>query len=99
MQITKSSENYSISASLENGWEVSGSINNTSTNTSINFDIRKQSEVDEIEEITNIGNFYWGNGDMTRNSYSFSVEKGINAIEFFETCHSLVLEALEELNK
>ena len=40
MTITKTSVNYSISDSLENGWNISGNMNTADTETSITLFIK-----------------------------------------------------------
>ena len=93
MTITKTSVNYSISDSLENGWNISGNMSTTDSETSINLFINKKSEgADSPAMNSGIGNYHWRKSD--RVNVSYSIANDANEAEFLATCKKIVEEAI-----
>lgn len=96
MTITKSSVNYTISDVLENGWTISGNMNVTDTETSINLSLYDNSESEDNTPSMNkeLGNFYYRKGDCVNITYS--VVKDSDEEIFLEACKKIVTEALSK---
>ena len=96
MTITKTSVNYSISDSLENGWNISGNMNTADTETSITLFIKKDSEESKGTESpktnSEIGNYFWRKSDRVNVSYSIADET--DEADFLATCKKIVEEAI-----
>ena len=95
MTITKTSVNYSITDSLENGWSISGNMNTADSETSINLFINKKSEgTDSPAMNSGIGNYHWRKSDRVHVSYSI-VNKADEA-DFLTICKRIVDEAISK---
>lgn len=96
MTITKSSVNYTISDILENGWAISGNMNVTDNETSINLSVYDNSESENNAPSMNkeIGNFYYRKSNSVNVTYS--VIKESDEEIFLEACKKIVTEALSK---
>ena len=96
MTITKSSVNYTISDVLENGWAISGNMNVTDNETSINLSVYDNSESENNAPSMNkeIGNFYYRKSNSVNVTYS--VIKESDEEIFLEACKKIVTEALSK---
>ena len=95
MTITKTSVNYNISDSLENGWNISGNMNISENETSINLYIQNKQDSDPKDmpmSTTEVGNYFWRKSDRINVSYSAIKEEYEDAI--LEACKKIVTEAL-----
>lgn len=96
MTITKTSVNYSISDSLENGWNISGNMNTADTETSITLFIKKDPEESKGTESpktnSEIGNYFWRRSD--RVNVSYSIANDADEANFLATCKKIVEEAI-----
>ena len=96
MTITKSSVNYIINDVLENGWTISGNMNVTDNETSINLSVYDNSESENNAPSMNkeIGNFYYRKSD--RINVTYSVVKESDETILLEACKKIVIEALSK---
>ena len=96
MTITKSSVNYTINDVLENGWNISGNMNVTDNDTSINLSVYNNSESESNSPSMNkeIGTYYYRKGD--RISVSYSIVKESDEAILLEACKKIVIEALSK---
>lgn len=95
MTIVKSSENYAINDSLENGWTIQGSMSVLENETSINLYIYSNQNSDSQDTpigIIEVGNYFWRKSDRINVSYSAVKEEYENTI--LEACKNIVTEAL-----
>ena len=96
MTITKSSVNYIINDVLENGWTISGNMNVTDNETSINLSVYDNSESENNTPSMNkeIGNFYYRKSNSVNVTYS--VIKESDETILLEACKKIVTEALSK---
>ena len=96
MTIIKSSVNYTISDVLENGWTISGNMNVTDNETSINLSVYDNSESENNAPSMNkeIGNFYYRKSNSVNVTYS--VIKESDETILLEACKKIVTEALSK---
>ena len=95
MTITKTSVNYSITDSLENGWSISGNMNTADSETSINLFINKESnETESPKKNLEIGNYYWRKSDRVHVSYS--IVNDADETDFLAICNRIVDEAISK---
>ena len=96
MTITKSSVNYIINDVLENGWTISGNMNVTDNETSINLSVYDNSESENNAPSMNkeIGNFYYRKSD--RINVTYSVVKESDETILLEACKKIVIVALSK---
>ena len=96
MTITKSRVNYTISDVLENGWNISGNMNVTDNETSINLSVYDNSESENNAPSMNkeIGNYYYRKSD--RINVTYSVVKESDEAIILEACKKIVIEALSK---
>lgn len=95
MTITKTSVNYSITDSLENGWSISGNMNTADSETSINLFINKESnETESPKKNLEIGNYYWRKSD--RVDVSYSIVNDADEADFLAICKRIVDEAISK---
>lgn len=96
MTITKSSVNYIINDVLENSWTISGNMNVTDNETSINLSVYDNSESDDNTPSMNkeIGNYYYRKSD--RINVTYSVVKESDEAILLEACKKIVVEALSK---
>ena len=96
MTITKSSVNYTINDVLENGWNISGNMNVTDNDTSINLSVYNNSENEDNSSSMNreIGTYYYRKSD--RISVSYSVVKESDEEILLEACKKIVAAALSK---
>lgn len=98
MTITKSSVNYTINDILENGWTISGNMNVTDNETSINISVYDNSESEDKNSVPpmnkEIGNYYYRKSD--RVNVSYSVVKESDEALLLEACKKIVVEALSK---
>ena len=95
MTIVKSSENFTINDSLENGWTIQGNMNISENETSINLYINNNQNSDQKDmpiSTTEVGNYFWRKSDRINVSYSVVKEEYENTI--LEACKNIVTEAL-----
>lgn len=95
MTIVKSSENFTINDSLENGWTIQGNMNISENETSINLYINNNQNSDQKDmpmNTTEVGNYFWRKSDRINVSYSAVKEEYENTI--LEACKNIVTEAL-----
>lgn len=57
MEITKSTESYTLKDTLDNGWAVTGDLTADTNNISMNI------QVVNSEDSNEVGNIYWNRGE------------------------------------